>query len=266
MCARVPRTGSRRTGRSQRRSTRRHRGAAGARRRRAPWQPGPRGAPRDRPPRRAGTAEVTRNLGAGGGHREGVAVAAGTSRSVPCLARRRWKRRRDTRAPSLCAHTAGGAGALCWRAYVQSRRGALVQRSRHDRWSARRAPWGDQPATSRRRRIPRWRRRSAGCASRHTLGSLARGGVKGVAVPDGARARPVVWDHRERAARAWGARAAEPYGRRGGEEEDVATGQCRDGGAEPALGRTFEDARLVYAVTRYVSVWYAVPVGEGARF
>ena len=176
MCVHVPRTGSRRAGRSQRRSTRRHRGAAGARRRRAPWQPGPRGAPRDRPPRRAGTAEVTRNLGAGGGHREGVAVAAGTSRSVPCLARRRWKRRRDTRAPSLCAHTAGGAGALCWRAYVQSRREALVQRSRHDRWSARRAPWGDQPATSRRRRIPRWRRQNAGCASRHTLGSLARGG------------------------------------------------------------------------------------------
>ena len=63
-----------------------------------------------------------------------------------------------------------------------------------------------------------------------------------------------------------GARAAEPYGRRGGEEEDVATGQRRDGGAEPALGRTFEDARLMYAMMRYVSVWYAVPVDERARF
>ena len=172
---------------------------------------------------------------------------------------------RYTCALAVCAHSGRRrCVVLAWLRAVAP--WALVQRFRHDRWSARRAPWGDQPATSRRRRIPRWRRRGAGCASRHTLGSLARGGVKGVAVPDGARARPVVWDHRERAARAWGARAAEPYGRRGGEEEDVATGQCRDGGAEPALGRTFEDARLVYAVTRYVSVWYAVPVGEGARF
>ena len=73
-------------------------------------------------------------------------------------------------------------------------------------------------------------------------------------------------NHREHAARAGKARAAEPYGRREGEEENVATGQCRDGGAEPALGRTFEDARLVYAVMRYVPVWCAVPVGEGARF
>ena len=109
---------------------------------------GPRGAPRDCPPRRAGTAESP-------GPVESEASAVGAAVATLCLARRRRAGAGEIHAHARCVRTQTEVRCVMQGVCVHSRRGREAQRLQHDRWRPKASAGGDQSAAVRSQRIQR---------------------------------------------------------------------------------------------------------------